>query len=147
MNDSPDAQKRTTGQDSTTKPPRRRRHDYSPEMAALICDRIVEGASLRQICQDTNMPARSTIFVWLDQHEEFARSYTLARQIQIEDLMDESLEIADDSSNDWIDAEGPDGKKYRVFNPDSIRQSKLRIGARKWLVSKLMPKRYSWTIP
>ena len=144
MNDSPDAQKGTTGQHSTTKPPRRRRHDYSTEMAALICDRIVEGASLRQICQDTNMPARSTIFVWLDQHEEFARSYTLARQIQIEDLMDESLEIADDSSNDWINGEGPDGKRYRVFNPDSIQRSKLRLAARKWLISKLMPKRYSW---
>ncbi len=39
--------------------------------------------------------------------------------------------------NDWIDREGPDGKKYRVFNPDSIRRSKLRIGARKWLISKL----------
>ena len=59
-------------------------------------------------------------------------------------LMDEILEIADDSSNDWIDREGPDGKKYRLFNPDSIRRSKLRIGARKWLISKLMPKRYSW---
>ena len=58
-------------------------------------------------------------------------------------LMDEILEIADDSSNDWIDREGPDGKKYRVFNPDSIRRSK-RIGARKWLISKLMPKRYGW---
>src|SRR5262245_62042349 len=34
--------------------------------------------------------------------------------------------------------------KYRVFNPDSIRRSKLRIGARKWLISKLMPKRYGW---
>jgi hypothetical protein len=63
-----------------------------------------------------------------DMVSPFARSYTLARQIQIEALMDESLEIADDSSNDWIDAEGPDGKKYRVFNPDSVRQSKLRIG-------------------
>ena len=113
-------------------------------MAALICDHIVEGASLRQICQDANMPAKSTIFVWLEEHQDFARSYTLARQIQIEDLMDEILEIVDDSSNDWIDAEGPDGKKYRVFNPDSIRHSKLRIAARKWRVSKLMPKRYSW---
>jgi hypothetical protein len=64
--------------------------------------------------------------------------------MQIEDLVDESLEIADDSSNDWIDREGFDGKKYRVFKPDSIRRSKLRIGARKWLISKLMPKRYSW---
>jgi hypothetical protein len=44
------------------------------------------------------MPARSTIFVWLDEHQDFARLYTLARQIQIEDLMHESLEIADDSS-------------------------------------------------
>src|SRR6266404_3039307 len=82
--------------------------------------------------------------IWLEEHQDFARSYALARQIQIEDLMDEILEIADDSSNDWIDREGPDGKKYRVFNPDSIRRSKLRIGARKWLISKLMPKRYGW---
>ena len=144
MNDSLGAQKGTAAQDSTTKRTRRRRHDYSPEIADLICERLMEGASLRQICQDANMPARSTIFVWLEEHEDFARSYTLARQIQIEDLMDEILEIADDSSNDWIDREGPDGKKYRVFNPDIVRQSKLRIGARKWLVSKLMPKRYSW---
>jgi hypothetical protein len=26
----------------------------------------------------------------------------------------------------------------------SARRSKLRIGARKWFISKLMPKRYSW---
>src|SRR6266446_4548463 len=77
----------------------------------LICDRIAGGASLRQICQDANMPAKSTIFVWLEEHQDFARLYTLARQMQIEDLMDEILEIADDSSNDWIDREGPDGKK------------------------------------
>ena len=144
MNDSLGAQKGTTAQDSTTKRTRRRRHDYSPEIADLICDRIAGGESLRQICQDANMPAKSTIFVWLEEHEDFARLYRLARQIQFEDLMHESLEIADDSSNDWIDREGLDGKKYRVFNPDSIRRSKLRIGARKWLISKLMPKRYGW---
>jgi hypothetical protein len=106
MNDALDAQKGTTTQDSTTKRTRRRRHDYSPEIADLICERLMEGASLRQICQDANMPARSTIFVWLEEHQDFARLYTLARQMQIEDLMDEILEIADDSSNDWIDRGG-----------------------------------------
>src|SRR6516165_3662927 len=40
MNDSLDAQKGTTAQNSVTKPTRRRRHDYSPELADLICDRI-----------------------------------------------------------------------------------------------------------
>ena len=125
MNDSPDAQNGTTAQNSVTKLTRRRRHDYSPEIADLICDRIAEGASLRQICQDANMPAKSTIFVWLEEHEDFARSYALARQIQIEDLMDEILEIADDSSNDWIDREGPDGLILCRSVPRRTAESRL----------------------
>jgi hypothetical protein len=144
MTDSSDAQKAATAKDGPEKRSRRDRHSFSPEIAELICDRIAEGWSLRKICQDATMPARSTIFGWLEEHEEFARRYTLARQIQIEDLLDEILEIADDSSNDWIEREGPDGKKYRVFNPDSLRRSKLRIAARERLLSKLLPKRYSW---
>jgi hypothetical protein len=90
------------------------------------------------------MPARSTIFGWLKQNEEFARDYSWAKRIYIDDLMREILKIADDSSNEWIEREGPDGKKYRVFNRNSIRQSKLRIAARKLLISILMPKRYGW---
>jgi hypothetical protein len=90
------------------------------------------------------MPARATIFLWLEEHEEFARWYTLAKQMQIEDLLEETIEIANDSSNDWIDREGPDGKNYRVFNPESIRRSKLQIAARHRLISKLMPKKYAW---
>jgi terminase small subunit-like protein len=38
---------------------RRRRRSYMPEIAHSICERLVEGESLRQICQDTSMPARS----------------------------------------------------------------------------------------
>jgi hypothetical protein len=38
----------------------------------------------------------------LPECDEFAKEYALARKIQIEDLMDEILEIADDSSNDWL---------------------------------------------
>ncbi len=106
--------------------PRDQRHKFDPDVAELICDLIAEGQSLRRICQDKNGPARSTIFGWLEEHEEFARRYTLARQIQIEDLMDEILEIADDSTNDWIVREGPDGKStaypiLRVFGDPSCR--------------------------
>src|SRR5205807_2115872 len=128
----------------STKNPRRARHEYNPEIADMICDRIAEGQSLRQICRDPNMPARSTIFGWLEEHQEFAKRYSLARRIQIEDLLEEILEIADDSSNDWIERQGPDGKKYRVVNRDALRRSKLRIGARELLISKLMPKKFGW---
>jgi hypothetical protein len=49
---------------TTKKPTRRQRHAYSPELTDLICERLLDGTSLRQICQDKNMPARSAIIVW-----------------------------------------------------------------------------------
>jgi len=52
------------------------------------------------------MPARATIFRWLARHQEFRRSYTIARQCQIEHLMDEMLEIVDDSSRDYVEKTG-----------------------------------------
>ena len=143
MNDATDADKVVRGTEAAKQASQRRRRSYTPEIARSLCERLVEGESLRQICQDTSMPARSTIFLWLEKHEEFAKWYTQAKRMQIEDLLDETLEIADDSTNDWIDREGPDGKKYLVFNPDNIRRSNLQIAARHWIISKLMPKKYT----
>lgn len=39
--------------------------EYTPEKAAVICDRIADGDSLRQICEDEGMPSRGTVFRWL----------------------------------------------------------------------------------
>ena len=48
--------------------------DYTPELATLICERMVEGETLRKICADDEMPNRSTVFRWLVKHQEFERS-------------------------------------------------------------------------
>ena len=49
---------------TTKKPTRRRRHAYNRRIVDLICERIaVDGVALREICQDTSMPARSTLFI------------------------------------------------------------------------------------
>ena len=129
---------------TTKKPTRRPRHAYSPELTDLICERLLDGTSLRQICQDKKMPARSAIFVWLAKHKEFARKYMIAKQIQIDWLLGEKLDIADDCSKDWIEREGPDGKKFRVFDHENFRRSKRQMGALQWRISKLTPKRYHW---
>jgi hypothetical protein len=125
-------------------PARRRRHGYSAELVDLICERLVDGQSLRQICEDKNMPARSTLFVWLQKHKRFAREYTLAKWFQIECLLDDMLDMANDRSSDWVEREGPDGKKFRVFNPENLRRSELQIATHHWRISKLMLKRYRW---
>ena len=38
------------------------------------------------------------------------------------------IDIADDCSKDWIEREGPDGKKFRVFDHENFRRSKRQIG-------------------
>ena len=54
---------------TTKKPTRRPRHAYNRRLVDLICERIaVDGVALREICQDTSMPARSTLFNWLRRH-------------------------------------------------------------------------------
>jgi transposase-like protein len=124
---------------------RRQRHSYTPEVARLICERLAaDGASVRQICQDTSMPARSTLFVWLRQRPDFREKYTFAKRFQIQWLADEMVDIADDRANDWIEHEEPDGKKVRMFNPENFRSRKRQIGEVQWRISKLKPKRYYW---
>jgi hypothetical protein len=73
--------------------PLRPRHAYNRRLVDLICDRIaVDGVALREICQDTSMPARSTLFNWLRRHPEFARKYTFAKKFQIQGLSGGEIE-------------------------------------------------------
>jgi hypothetical protein len=83
---------------------------YDREIAETICDRLVNGESLRAICANPAMPARATVFRWLANNQEFRQLYVLARQCQAEDLADEILKIADDSSRDYKKKIGADGK-------------------------------------
>ena len=53
---------------------------YDVEIAEKICERLVNGESLRAICADPAMPGRATVFRWLARNQEFRRSYALARQ-------------------------------------------------------------------
>ncbi len=118
--------------------PRGRPSDFTEELADIICERIADGASLRSICAADDMPNKSTVFRWLAAHKGFADQYTRAREEQAETLADEIVQIADDGSNDtYLDRLG----KERV-NTDVISRSKLRVDARKWVASKLKPKKY-----
>jgi len=111
---------------------------FTQEVADLICDALAEGHSLRSICAADNMPSKSTVFKWLSEQPAFSDQYARAREAQADCLFDDILEIADDGRNDsYIDDEG-----NRRTDTDVIQRSKLRVEARKWMASKLAPKRY-----
>ena len=116
--------------------------EYSDEIADEICDRLCAPRSLRSICSDADMPSGATVFKWLRQQPSFAEQYARARQAQADALFDESLDIADDGSNDWMERRREDGSTDQVLNGEHVQRSKLRIDTRKWMAGKLAPKKY-----
>lgn len=116
---------------------------YSKKLDKAICVRLADGESLRSICRDEEMPCKATVFNWLfdDEHKEFLDHYEKARGIQAEILADELTDIADDSQNDYMLKHfGEDERE--VLNSENIQRSRLRIDTRKWIASKLLPKKY-----
>lgn len=112
--------------------------DYSQELAATICSKLADGESLKSICSADEMPDKATVYRWIIAHEEFRDLYARAREDQADTLADEIIDIADQSNHDTIvDEHGnerPDG--------EWIARSRLRVDARKWVASKLKPKKY-----
>ncbi len=111
---------------------------FTQEVADEICALLVSGDSLRKICRMDGMPAKATIFTWLNNNKEFQDQYTCARAKQADAIFDEMLDIADDSENDYIDL----GDGREVVNQEAIQRARLRIDTRKWVLGKMKPKKY-----
>lgn len=114
---------------------------FLQETADTICERIADGESLRSICTDEAMPARSTVFKWLGERPAFSDQYARARDEQAETIFDEIIDIADDGRNDWMERNFGEDTRW-VENGEALRRSQLRIDARKWVAGKLKPKKY-----
>lgn len=97
--------------------------EFDQAIADTICEEIADGRSLRSICKDEGMPAKSTVFKWLAAVPAFADQYARAREAQADSLADDILDISDNKS----------------LEPNDRR---IRIEARKWLAGKQRPKVY-----
>lgn len=103
--------------------------DYTEEIASRICAELAEGRSLRDVCSDEGMPDKSTVFRWLPKHPEFRDQYARAQEDRTAAMAEDMLEIAD-------------GEERDADVHADVQRDKLRIDTRKWLMSKMAPKRY-----
>lgn len=124
--------------------PRGRPSSYTPEIAKSICERLSAGESLRSICRDDEMPSEVSVRRWVvEDREGFSAHYARARDAGLECMAEELLEIADDGSNDWMEKHSEDGASLGwALNGEHVQRSRVRIDTRKWLLSKMAPKRY-----
>jgi hypothetical protein len=116
---------------------------YTESIALVICIRIAEGESLRQILKDDGMPAQSTVYEWLLRHERFAEQYARARDEQAETLADEIIQIADEQPEIVVVTDKKTGAVIEhKLDGAFLQWQKNRIEARKWTAMKLKPKKY-----
>lgn len=111
--------------------------DYNEALCLKICERISDGESLRKICADEDMPNKSSVFLWLSKYKEFSDQYARAKEESAELFADEIVSIADEVET----VISEDGNKI-ALDSVAIARNRLRIDARKWVASKLKPKKY-----
>ena len=110
---------------------------FSTEIQDAIINRIAAGETLRAICRTNGFPKHSTVLEWVSD-PVFADRYARARRSGLDVIAEEIIDIADDSSGDvTFDAEGNERQ-----NSEFTNRSRLRVDARKWLLSKLRPDKY-----
>lgn len=114
---------------------------YTSELAERVCTEVSSGKSLRQVCRELQIN-ECTVRKWvLDDRNGFSTQYARARELQIAAMEDELYEIADDGTNDWMTIKRG-GQEVEVPNNEVLQRSKLRVDTRKWIMSKILPKKY-----
>jgi len=82
---------------------------------------IEGGDSLRYACSVQGLDP-STFLMWVDASVELSQQYARARELQAEFYADEIIRIADSAQD--------------------AQKARLQVDARKWIASKLLPKKY-----
>ena len=97
--------------------------DWTEKLETAILECIESGDPLRRAAAKNGI-SDSAIIRHVQDDAEFAKRYARAKEIQLEHLADEILTIADSADN------------------DSCQVARLQVDSRKWLLSKLVPKKY-----
>jgi hypothetical protein len=123
--------------------PAGRPSDYDPEIAADICSLIsVKSESLTSICaSEERFPHVNTFYRWMIANEELRELYARAKQSQLQILSDQIVELADTERICEKVTIKADGSREIVIL-DQVDRTRLQIDSRKWLLSKLDPKKY-----
>jgi hypothetical protein len=83
---------------------------------------MASGETLDAICKSDGIPDKTTVYRWVDAHEDFRHAHARARVKQADAFVDNLVEIVD--------------------TEEDPQRARVRMDARKWVASKMMPDRY-----
>lgn len=116
---------------------------FTDEIFDTICERLENGEVLRAICDNEEMPDRSTVLRWIANDDGKRRRYDSARQACVEYWSDEIIQIATDGSRDTV----TDEKGRARCDHEWVARSRLRIDTIKFLMTKINPLKWGDKLP
>jgi hypothetical protein len=102
-----------------------------------IIEAVSAGVAVRNALAERQVSGRQ-FYGHLNADNKAAERYARAKADSLEAMADEMLGIADEVSGDTYESD--DGRVQ--IAPDVVQRARLRIDTRKWLLSKLAPKKY-----
>lgn len=135
--------KMTTKKPATKKEPKKRilKQDFNQQKFDNILNRLsFSSLGVVASCKLEDVDPHY-FYNWLNGNEERLQAYTRARERQADFLADEIIEISNDSTGDKKTIY-KDGALIEVEDKEFASRSKLKVDARKWIASKLKPKKY-----
>ena len=106
-----------------------------PEVSAWIISDMEDGKSLRAACKTQGISA-STFLRWCDDDAQLAEQYARAKEAGLEVMAEEIQEISDRPAVKYATMHG------EQVDSGDVALRRLQVDARKWLLSKMLPKKY-----
>lgn len=124
--------KPTTRKQAAEKKEPGRPSKYSAALADRICDHIRCGCSLRKAAEKEGI-AQRTVMRWAHENAEFCQQYARACEERLAALEDKLLDLCE---------KGHEVAPRFEIGGTMLQAVKLEIDTLKWMLSKLMPKKY-----
>jgi vancomycin resistance protein YoaR len=120
---------------------------YPPDKKQKIMDHVLtqlaHGRALTRILSDDEgMPSISAVFEWQREDPFIAQEIARARELGVEVLLDETLEIADETNADAYIERDKDGQPFAKIDGEAIQRSKLKIETRHKYAQMIAPRKY-----
>lgn len=100
--------------------------EYTDDIFNFICSKLADGMSLKRVCEAEYMPDKATFYRWINNNKDLCDKYARAKDDSSDALADDIQNIADDV----------------LVGKYEANSARVAIDAKKWIASKLKPKKY-----
>jgi hypothetical protein len=108
------------------------KYDKALVSQAVLDGMMFDNLSCFKACEKAGLPM-PTFLSWVKEDQSLADSYARAREILLERMAEDLLMISDEPVN--LTAHG-------TTDNGAVQKQRLQVDTRKWLLSKLAPKKY-----